>query len=202
LEPISIIVLAGGASQRMGVNKALLTFDGQTLIERVVHTLRPLADDVVIISNTPELYANLRVRQASDVFVGAGPLAGLHAGLQAANEAWSFLVACDMPLVDQRLVRYMSLLTLGHDAVVPCAARQAEPLHALYHKACLPHIERRLMEGERRMISFFSDVHVRFVEPDEWSVIDPDGHSFLNANTPEDWQRLQTLLSAHQGRGP
>lgn len=195
MEPISIIVLAGGNSRRMGTNKALLTIDGrETLISRVVRNLRPLTDDVIVVSSTPELYADLGAKQVGDVFAGAGPLAGLHAGLQAANADLSFAVACDMPLVDCRLVRFMRLLTTGHDVVIPRVEGQAEPLHALYSKACLPYVEKRLANGERRLIAFHPDVRVRFVEPDEWSVIDPSGHSFLNANTPEDWRRLQAIL--------
>lgn len=179
----------------MGTNKALLTIEGgETLISRVVRNLRPLTADVIVVSSTPELYADLGAKQVEDAIAGAGPLAGLHAGLQAASADWSFVVACDMPLVDRRLVRYMLLLTTGQDVVIPRVAGQAEPLHALYNKACLPFVERRLATGERRMISFHPDVRVRFVERDEWSVIDPNGYSFLNANTPEDWQRLQAVL--------
>ncbi len=82
MESISVIVLAGGASQRMGANKALLPLgDNETLIGRVVANLRVLSDDIVLVSNTPELYADLPVRHCIDRFKGAGPLAGLHAGL-------------------------------------------------------------------------------------------------------------------------
>ena len=120
MESISIVVLAGGQSQRMGSNKALLRIDDrETLIERVVNNLKPLSDDIVLVSNAPELYADLPVRQTADLFPGAGPLAGLHAGLQTARHPWSLVVACDMPLVDHRLVRFMILLTQGHDLVVP-----------------------------------------------------------------------------------
>ena len=196
MHPISVMVLAGGASRRMGSNKALLELpSGETLIERVLSTLRPLSDDFVVVSNTPELYAHLDARQVSDEYEDAGPLAGLHAGLQAARHDWAFAVACDMPLVDHRLVRFMAVLTEGHDAIVPWVAGELEPLHALYSKRCLPAIVSHLEAGHRRMISFLGDVRVRRVQAVEIALFDPEGRSFFNANTPEDWQRLQELLA-------
>lgn len=196
MHPISVMVLAGGQSRRMGTNKALLELpSGETLIERVLAALRPLSNDLVIVSNTPELYAHLDARQTSDEFVGAGPLAGLHAGLQVARHDWTFAVACDMPLVDHRLVRFMALLTEGHDAIVPWVNGELEPLHALYSKQCLPAIVSHLAAGHRRMISFLGDIRLRRVEASEIALFDPEGRSFFNANTPEDWQRLQALLA-------
>ena len=201
MELISIVVLAGGQSQRMGSNKALLRIDDrETLIARVVNNLHLLSDDIVVVSNTPELYADLPVRQTGDQFPGSGPLAGLHAGLHAARHPWSLVVACDMPLVDHRLVRFMILLTQGHQLVVPRWNGELEPLHALVRQTCLPAIEARLKAGQRRVISFYPDVRVRVVEPHEIGIFDPEGRSFFNANTPEDWQRLLPLLKKRGSR--
>ncbi len=196
VEPISVIVLAGGASRRMGVNKALLPISPrETLVSRVVANLRVLTQDIVLVSNTPDLYRDLPVRHTSDQFTGAGPLAGLHAGLRAVDNRWAFVVACDMPLVDHRLVRYMLLLTQGYAAVAPRIEEAIEPLHALYSQECLPAIEARLSAGQRRMISFYPDVRVRYVEAREIAIFDREGRSFANANTPEDWDRLKELLA-------
>jgi len=201
LQPISVIVLAGGKSRRMGVNKALLKVDqNETLIARVLHNMQALSDDLIIVSNSPELYADLDARQVGDEFEEAGPLAGIHAGLLAAKYDWIFAVACDMPLVDHRLARYMVLLSKGHDAVVPQIGGDFEPLHALYKKTCRPAIEARLQAGQRRVVSFFSDVRVRYVEPREVAIFDPEGHSFFNANRPADWKRLQTFLKPAEKR--
>jgi len=196
MDPISVIVLAGGASQRMGSNKALLPAgEHETLVGRVVANLRVLSDDLILVSNSPELYADLPVRHAADQFQGAGPLAGLHAGLLAARHPWVFVAACDMPLVDHRLVRYMMILTAGHDAVVPRIGESVEPLHALYSRACLPAIEARLLTDQRRVISFYPDVRVRYVDASEIAIFDRAGRTFSNANTPEDWERLKALMS-------
>ena len=183
----------------MGTNKALLPVSqAETLVARVVTNLRNLSNDVILVSNTPDLFAGLPVRHFADIFQGAGPLAGLHAGLIAANHRWAFVTACDMPLVDQRLVRYMVLLTEGYDVVAPRVGDAVEPLHAVYNQSCVPAIESRLQAGQRRVISFFPDVRVRYVDGREIAIFDREGRSFANANTPEDWERLRALLA--QGR--
>jgi len=196
MDPISVIVLAGGESRRMGANKALLPVDEQeTLVGRVVANLCALSDDIILVSNSPKLYADLDVRHTSDRFQGAGPLAGLHAGLQTARHEWAFVAACDMPLVDHRLVRFMVVLTAGYDAVVPRVGDAIEPLHALYSQACLPAIETRLQSEQRRVISFYPDVRVRYVDEREIAIFDRTGRTFSNANTPEDWEKLKALMS-------
>jgi len=196
MEPISVIVLAGGASQRMGTNKALLLVNqGETLVGRVVRNLSTLSDDLILVSNSPELYAGLPVQHTCDRYPGAGPLAGLHAGLLAARHEWAFVAACDMPLIDHRLVRYMLLVSASYQAVAPRVGQSIEPLHALYHRSCLPAIEARLERDQRRVISFYPDVRVRYVDQREVAIFDREGRSFANANTPEEWARLQGLIS-------
>ncbi|MEA3334449.1 MAG: molybdenum cofactor guanylyltransferase [Chloroflexota bacterium] len=196
MQPISIIILAGGRSRRMGSNKALLEISAdETLIERVVSNLSVLSDDLVIVSNNPELYDNLAVRQTGDLYGGSGPLAGIHAGLTVAVNDWSLVVACDMPLVDHRLVRFMVLLTEGHDIVVPRHNGNYEPLHALYHRRCIQAIEGRLESKRRKIIGFYPDVRVRLVEQREIAIFDREGKSFSNANTPKDWQAMKAELA-------
>lgn len=195
MRSLSIIVLAGGASRRMGTNKALLPVDEDTtLIERVIDNLRPLSEDVVLVSNAPETYAALPVHHTSDQILNAGPLAGLHAGLLVVQNPWALLVACDMPLIDLRLVRYMALLAEGCDVVAPRVGNEVEPLHALYHQACLPAIEKRLAAQQRRMVAFYPDVRVRYLEETQIQIFDRTRRSFSNANTPEDWERLRAQL--------
>lgn len=183
----------------MGVNKALLTLDdGRSLIAHVVQHLHPLSKDLLLVTNTPELYNDLDIRHTRDHFVGKGPLAGLHAGLLAARCEWALAVACDMPLVDHGLVRYMTVLSPGYDAVVPRRDGALEPLHALYSKGCLPAIEKRLAADDLRLISFYADVRIRYVAAAEIAIFDPQGRSFSNANTPEDWRQLKQLVEAQR----
>lgn len=186
----------------MGQNKALLsTSDGETLIGHVVRNLRNLTDDLIVVSNTPALYEHLGARLVGDRYQGMGPLAGLHAGLSTARHPWALAVACDMPLVNHRLVRYMALLSEGYQAVVPRRGERVEPLHALYSRSCLPAIEDRLEAGDLRMVSFYPAVAVRYVEEPEIVLFDPEGLTFANANTPEDWEHLRRMLEGRHNAG-
>lgn len=195
IPPSSIAILVGGASRRMGTDKTQLRIGNHTLIEYVIDRVAPLSDDLMLCGNHLERFAHLPTpRLIQDTYTGIGALAGIHSALQAARYERTLVLACDMPLISLHLARYMIVLSSSHDAVVPHLGDQIEPLFAVYTRRCLPAIERAIQRGQRRIISFYPHVLVRYVEEEEIALLDPQHHSFLNANTPEDWQRIQTLL--------
>ena len=143
-------------------------------------------------------------RIVADLYPGAGPLAGLHAGMNAARYGLVLALAGDMPFVNMALIRQMIALAEGYDAVVPeVPSRQRgdlfkEPLHALYRTSCYPAVVARLEAGDRPMVSFLPDVRARFISPDEIRRFDPDFRSFFNANSPEDWAEARRLLASEE----
>ena len=100
-----------------------------------------------------------------------------------------------MPFLCLPLLRYMLPLASGHDVVIPRVGGYLEPLHAIYAKACLPAMAGLLKQGRRQIIAFFDEVRVRYVEEDEVDRFDPRHLSFVNINTPADWERAQQLLA-------
>ena len=189
-----MLILAGGRSRRMGQDKIWLPFgaDAVPLIERVVARVRPLADEFLFSANAPEPFDALvshlcgqgvPAQVVPDRFPGAGPLAGLHAGLRAARCDLLLAVAGDMPFINPALVAHLVELMPGLDAVVPelphprTGEPVKEPLHALYRRSCLEAVAARLAAGERQMVGFLPDVRVRVVPPDEIRSIDPDFRS-------------------------
>ncbi len=187
--PYTVIVLAGGRSRRMGRDKAWLDAGGRPLIARVLEHLAPVAAEaVVVVAPGAAPLPDLAARVVVDRVVGAGPLGGLHAGLEAARTAWSFVVACDMPFLNLDLIRYLAYLRPGHDVVLPFPTGRPEPLHAFYHQRCLAPIAASLASGERAMISFLGAVRVRAVSAAEIACFDAEGRSFLNINTPQEWE--------------
>ena len=205
LEEVSALILAGGRSRRMGVDKALLVLDGEPLLARVVRRVLPLAGEIIVSAREPRAYdAVLKllaapVRIVVDEFADAGPLAGLHAGLTAARHDLLLALSVDLPFVDPGLLAHMIDLAGGFDAVVPRVPAshgytlELEPLHALYRRTCLPAIESHLRAGDRRMTSILDDVLTRYLQPHEITRIDPGFRSFANINTPEDWEAAQSL---------
>jgi molybdopterin-guanine dinucleotide biosynthesis protein A len=185
------VILAGGASSRMGSNKALLPYRGGRFIEAIYRLLDGLFDEVIVVTNTPEQYRFLPCRMVGDVFPGMGALAGIHAGLRESANPWIFAVACDMPYLNGDLIRRLFAARAGEDAVVPDSGGGPEPLHAFYGKLCLPFIEEALRGDKRRIVSFYPRVRVRTVPAGEIARIDPGFDSFLNVNTPAEYYRLR-----------
>jgi molybdopterin-guanine dinucleotide biosynthesis protein A len=207
-QPLSLLILAGGKSTRMGQDKAWLMLDGRPLVMRVIDRVLPLVDEVLVSTNQPDAFGAwlpglpVPTHTVADRYPGAGPLAGLHAGLLAACCDLVLTLATDMPFVDPTLIRFLADLAAGADidAVVPQIRSPEtgqigpEPLHAIYRKSCLPAIEGCLKANQRRVVSFLDRVRVRVVSPDEIRPYDPRFLSFVNVNTPKDWSDAQRMV--------
>lgn len=189
---LSGVVLAGGQSQRMGRNKALLELDGQTLIERVLANLARLCDELIISANEIEPYSNLGARVVPDAIQGHGALGGIHAGLKAMRNDRAIVVACDMPFLRLSFLRYMAAVAQGYDVVVPRIGEYYEPLHAVYSKSCVAAIERLAARGPRRIVALYDRVRVREVTEEQVRLFGAE-NSFANVNTPEDWTEVRRL---------
>lgn len=200
-DDVTAVILAGGESQRMGTNKALLEIAGQPLIARTVARVRALCAEIIVVTNTPDVYrflvSGFGARLVPDAYAARGSLVGLYSGLCAAQSPLALALACDMPLLNLDLLRAMVDQAAAYDAVVPRIDDLVEPLHAVYRPAvCAPAILRRLEAGDRRMISFLPDVAVRFFEAADVEVYDPRRLSFMNVNTPGEWAAAQPWLGA------
>ncbi len=192
------VVLAGGKSSRMGTNKALLSFGGQRLIERIISALRLLFPEVLIIGGTPGPYDDLGVRVVPDRIPEKGSLGGIYTAVAAASSPHAFVMACDMPFFNSPLVRHMQDLAAEADIVIPRSPDGLQPLHAIYGKACLPHMEETIRSGDFRIIRFFPKVRVREVGPEVLAALDLEGLAFLNTNTPGEFAEAVARWSAQQ----
>ncbi|BCS54575.1 formate dehydrogenase accessory sulfurtransferase FdhD [Geobacter sp. SVR] len=185
------VILAGGASRRMGSNKALLQAGDATLIERVYRTLAPLFAEVLIVTNTPESYAFLPCRTMPDIHTDFGAMAGLHAGLAASSTGRIFVAACDMPSLNPDLIRLLCAADPGAEAVVPVNEEGLrEPLHAVYSRSALATLEETIAQGERSILTLLDRLESRLVTPEEYAGIAEAERSFSNVNTPEEYERL------------
>lgn len=188
--PASGVILAGGASRRMGRDKAFMEFEGQPLIARVADQVRQVGREVIVAGGAePDAarYAPFADRCVADVYPGVGTLGGIHAGLQVARHELALVVACDMPFLNPDLLAWFVDAAGGWDLVVLKHEQGVEPLHAVYRKTCLPAIEATIRSGERCAFAFYDQIRVRFVAPAEIAHLDPDLYSFRNLNTPQDW---------------
>lgn len=195
---LTLVIQAGGESRRMGQDKALVPFQGRTLIERVLARAAPLADEVLVTTNTPERYAFLGLPLAPDVIPGRGALGGLYTALSVAAQPLVAVVACDMPFVSPELLAFERdlLLQRGYDAAIPRTSGGTEPFHAVYRReTCLPHIEAAIQADKWRVDAWYAKANVRLLSPEETHPYDPQGLAFWNVNTPEDLAEAERMAS-------
>ena len=192
---MTAVILAGGMSRRLGRDKALEPFEGESLIQRVISRMRQVGRSLLVVVNHPERAAELDlpddIHAATDRYPGMGSLGGILTGLMAAQTEWSTFCACDMPFLSPRLYQHLISQRQGYDAVVPVIDGRPEPTHAVYSRACIEPIRKRVIAQDLKISSFFGDVRVRLVPEDEVRLSDPDLRSFFNINTEKD---LETAL--------
>lgn len=174
----------------MKKNKAFLELEGKPLVERSLTVLQTVFSEVLISSNKPELYAGYEVPVVLDKILDQGPLEGLYQGLQAATYDDVFFVACDMPFLRAELIRFLSAWIPAYDVVVPRLHSGLHPLHAFYHRRCLPTIKKQLEEGRLKIIDFYPACSVRYVSEKDLQDFHDLSQVFCNVNTPEDWSAI------------
>jgi molybdopterin-guanine dinucleotide biosynthesis protein A len=189
------VIQAGGKSTRMGGSpKALLELGSCRIIERVVEAIAPVVDDLLLVTNTPELYAFLGVPMVSDVYPDHGSLGGIYSGLRSASGEAAFTVACDMPFLRPDVARLVIARAGEGDVVIPRVGDQLETMHALYAKSCLGPIEARLRAGRLKIAGFFEDVRVVEIGEADVARLANPAVVFMNVNTPEELARARHLL--------
>lgn len=194
IEGVTGVILAGGASSRMGRNKALLEVDGVPMITRTYRTLVSMFHEVIVVTNSPLDYDFLPCRKVPDIYPGYGSIAGLHAALAHSGTAHSFVTACDLPFLDPVIIRYLCDIRNGdYDAVVPLSEGGQEPLHAVYSSACKDVFESAIQNGERKILDILGRMNILQVTGDELMSAGGQTKSFLNVNTPEEYEGVRTV---------
>ena len=202
---VTSIVLAGGRGSRLGREKHSEPLAGRSLIERTVDHLRGLSSEVLIVISSAQSLSSFALcagtRTVVDLYPGKSSLGGIFTGLAFSNSFHNLVVACDMPFLNPDLLRYMIDLSLEVDVVMPRLGGFEEPLHAIYSKDCIPHMERQLGEGNLKITAFFDLVRVRYVTGEEIDRFDPQHLSFFNINTQADLEKASLLLSSKTAPG-
>ena len=171
-------------------DKAFLELEGRPLVERSLAVLQTVFTEVFISSNKPKLYGRFDVPVIQDEILERGPLEGLYQGLKAATFEEVFFVACDMPFLEAELIRLLAKWTPEYDIVVPRLKSGAHPLHAFYHRRCLPEIKRKLEAGHLKVGDLYQTCSIRYVGETELQAFENLSKVFCNVNTPEDWSAI------------
>lgn len=208
------VILAGGKSSRMGVNKALMELGGITVMEKIIRELEPIAGRIVIVADDKEAYRAFGKEVITDMYKGAGPLAGLHAGLTSSASTWNIVVACDTPFANRGL--FQELLrqarqseakvargggNSGPESVIARTGDRVHPLLAVYRRNVLPGLERELRLGHYKMTAWLDGLRTEYANgetlaaaaglPQEWLA--------FNMNRPEDYEKAKAWLEKMRG---
>ena len=187
------IILAGGKNSRIQTEKALLKLGSITIIEHILNVTRPLFQEVMVVTNSPARYLHLDCRLVPDLKAECGPLGGIHSGLFHSQDEYNFFFACDMPFLNKNLICFMMKESPGYDVTIPLTSRGYETLHAIYNRSCLVNIERLLEQGDFKILNFFPEVKIRAIEEVIIKQFDPQGDTFFNINTRDDYSKAKKM---------
>src|ERR1019366_3408280 len=203
---LSAAILAGGRARRFGGrDKGALWVGGRSIRAHQLAELATLTRDILIVGGadgaedeTPSEGAPAS-RRVADRVRGMGPLGGLHTALLEATGDLTIVIACDMPYVSAPLLGHLATLARDADAIVPYTDRGYHPLCAVYARACLEPIARRLAAGRLKMTGLFDDVRVRVVAVEELRAFGDVDRLLANVNSPADHE---DLVAPHGPQGP
>ena len=182
-------VAAGGASSRMGRDKALLGWESSTLLEHAIERVRRACGDATVLCG-PQARFEDKARIVIDRFAGLGPLAALHAALDATQSRHVLLLAVDMPRVPVTLLEHLADAAQGADVVVPCPEDGAQPLCATYSTRCLEQVLASIEAGQNKMTSFWPSLAVCEIGAAELRRFGDPAEMFANVNSPGDYEAL------------
>ena len=191
------ILLAGGKSRRMGEDKRHLLLGEQTLLERGLGVLRSIFQEVLVVIAQDGPLLGVDARVVRDLVPDCGSLGGLYTGLMQATTPCVFVVACDMPFLDQRVIAQFTSRKTTADIVMAKLAARLHPMHALYGKRCLPVVEQMIRARQLKIQEMVSQssLRVQYVTEENLITIDPSGRSFYNVNTMADLEAARSLLA-------
>jgi len=183
------IVLAGGMAGRMGTgcDKAFLKVNNEAIIDRQLKTLKQIFKEIIIVTNSPDSYKDIKgVTIVSDVVRDRGPIGGIYSGLIASSSFYNFVIACDMPFLNESVIRDIIENKNGYDVVVPKIDERCQPLFAVYSKDCISVIEKMLKRGDLKISNLFDKVKTLFISRTEMGKFDKQLSYLMNINTKDD----------------
>lgn len=191
------VVLAGGRSSRFGSDKALAEWCGTSLVESATASLLRHMPTALVVTRRPEELAFLRsprVRVVADLHPNGHPLGGVHTALLALETSHAFVRACDMPFLQPGLVETLWEARAHFDAVIPVWRGARQPLCGVYSAACAGPARAAIERGELGVAALFDAIPTRFCLDAELAAVDPEGLSFMDIDTREDYERARRLL--------
>lgn len=196
---VSLALLAGGRSVRMGEDKVFTAFGGKTLIEWMRERFAPHFAHSFVVSREPSRFHRLGLPVVNDALPDTGSAVGLYTAVLASPTERVICLACDMPFVTPRFLRVLAERSLGYDVFVPRHGEFMQPLCAVYGKGTLDAYQAFIASGGRRIFDIYPDLNTGYLEMDGGEFGDPDA-LFMNINTPAELEAARRR-AAEEGGG-
>ena len=190
------LIIAGGRSRRLGIDKRFLEIGGRPCIQRVIDAYHGLFKEILIVADATEPFVSLGVKVVVDLIPGRATLGGLYTGLHFAAHDRVFAAASDMPWLSPAAIRVVLDQALSGDIVIPELAGRLQPMHAVYAKTCLPVLHSLLEAGRLKVQDFCvrPELRVHRIPEAAFRDVDPELRSFFNINTPEDLDKAKKWI--------
>lgn len=180
----NIIILAGGKSSRMGTDKALLKYKGQTFIQILFYNLKNICSNIIISSNNPKV-SIIGTKTISDEIKEIGPMGGIYTCLKNSDSDFNFIVSVDTPFVSSKLLMYIFHKSENFDISVVSFKNKVHPLIGVYHKRILKLLSSEIQAGKYKIMEMIKKTKFQFIEIDG-----SFEKELLNINKPKDYEIL------------
>ncbi len=197
-------ILAGGGSTRFGRDKALVEFDGQPMLARMVKLMRSVTKDLRLVA-TPDKYVEFGAQLVADGWPGQGPLGGIitaleNAAKRPADRGWNLIVSCDMPFLTPEWLVFLSARAAKSNAqvVFPHSASGPEPLCACWQTSAAAKLRSGFERGVRKVTEGIALLHAEVLDEVDWNRFDSAGRLFWNMNTAADYEEARRILEAER----
>lgn len=187
MKKVSLIVLAGGKSSRMGRDKAVLELNGRTFLDTMISSASGLASEIVVAGRR---YERSGIISCEDIYPGLGPASGIHSGLHHSSNACNIILGTDMPLVRTEFLKAMLDAIGEEDALVCHDGLRIHPLAGIFHKSLESHFRDCILNGKLKMTEILKSLNVNY-----WKVPDYLKGQLVNINTTKDLELLQNADS-------
>lgn len=184
------LILAGGENKRIPLLKGFLEIREGKILEVLIERLRKVFSRIILSTNTPEHYYLLGLPMVGDIIQVRGPMTGIFSALSLPDVSEVFVTACDMPDINGILIKHIAgRWASEYDAVIPVFNNEPQPLLGVYAKSLVLKMEEALHHEKRSLKGFLRDCNVLYIQEADVRKIDPEGRSFVNINTMQDFEK-------------
>jgi len=189
-EQIPGIILAGGKSERLGLDKRFITIHGISLLDRSILLLKEVTAPIIIVAADDEKLIQYDSFTISDIVKGIGPIGGIYTGLKHIKANAGLFIPCDMPLIQPALLKLLIKESVDYEIVLFKTPKDFQPLPGIYSKRCIRYLEDAINRNDLSLKSFIETVplSVKFIPVSKEEI-------FLNINRQEDLLLVRKLLN-------